>query len=86
MSKKNMLNEKKASELMMENDEHSPDKEDIADHEVESAAHDLMRAEMHKANPHMMKKVHAHLAKKKAAITSIEGLKSARNGMFTKKD
>lgn len=60
------------------------DESEIHDHEVESAAHDLMRAESHKANPKMMEKIHAHLEKKKKQITSIQDLKDARNDMLKK--
>lgn len=59
---------------------------EIPDHEVESAAHDMMRAEAHKANPHMMKKIHAHLEKKKKAITSIQDLKDLRNESYKNKE
>ena len=58
---------------------------EIPNHEVESAAHDLMRAEMHKINHPLMAKVHAHLAKKKAAITSIQDIKDARDSMAMEK-
>lgn len=61
------------------------DAEGPADHEIESAAHDMMRAEMHKQNPKMMKALHKHMAKKAKAIASIQDLKEMKNDMFTKK-
>ena len=61
------------------------EKEGPMDHEVESAAHDMMRAEMHKQNPKMMKALHKHMAKKAKAIASIQDLKEMKNDMFTKK-
>lgn len=57
---------------------------EIPHHEVESAAHDLMRAEKHKANPKLMAKVHEHLNGQKQAIHSIQDLKNARNSMMKK--
>lgn len=55
------------------------DEHDIPDHEVEGAAHDLMRAEKHKANKPLMKKVARHLNSQKKAISSIQDLKEMRN-------
>ena len=60
--------------------------QEFPDHEIECAAHDLMRAEMHKSNHPLMQRVHAHLTKKKNAIPSIQDLKDAKKAMFTKKD
>ncbi len=61
------------------NEPQAPDA--IPDHEVESAAHDLMRAEKHKSNKKLMKKVHKHLAGQKKAISSIQDLREMRNEM-----
>jgi hypothetical protein len=46
-----------------------------ADHEIESAAETLMKAEQIKQNKKLMPHVHAHLAKKQHAINSIADLK-----------
>lgn len=54
---------------------------EIHDHEVEAAAHDLMRAEKHKSNPKLMKKVHKHLKGKVKEIKSIQDLVAMRNHM-----
>jgi hypothetical protein len=59
----------------------SMEEKEIPDHEIESAAHDLLRAEKHKSNHKLMKKVHDHLSSKKKAIESIQDLKDMRNKM-----
>lgn len=54
----------------------------IHEHEVHSAAQDLLRAEKHKGNHKLMKKVHAHLSQQKKQINSIQDLKQMRNDMM----
>jgi hypothetical protein len=79
---------KEMGDKMMEDSESADtmkSEKEIPDHEVEGAAHDLMRAEMHKSNHPLMQRVHAHLTKKKNAITSIQDLRDAKKAMFTKK-
>lgn len=53
---------------------------------VEDAARTLMRAEEIKADPKMMKLVKEKLASQKKSITSIQGLKDARNKMMEEDD
>lgn len=59
---------------------------DIPQHEVEGAAHDLIRAEKHKSNKRLMKKVKKHLAFQASAISSIQDIKDARNQLATETD
>lgn len=54
------------------------------EHEVKSAADDMMRVEEHKKNPKLMSKVHEHLHGKAKAIKSIQDLKDARDEMHKK--
>lgn len=54
------------------------------EHEVKSAADDMMRIEEHKKNHKLMAKVHEHLHGKAKAIKSIQDLKDARNDMNKK--
>lgn len=44
-------------------------------YEIEEAANTLMKAEEIKKNKKLMPHVHKHLSKKKAAITSVQGLR-----------
>ena len=59
------------------------------DHEAESALNDLTRAEKHKQNPDLMKRVSAkagrHMAHLKG-IKSIADLREINQGMTSKKD
>lgn len=57
-------------------------KNKIEDYEVEGAMNDLMRAEKHKENPELMKRVAAlagRHSKQLSKIKSIEDLKKLRN-------
>lgn len=45
------------------------------DYKVDDAMHTLMRAEEHKQDTELMKKVHHKLGKKKKAITSLQQLR-----------
>lgn len=85
-----MNNEKKEPMKMEieieESDEmESMEEKEIPDHEIECAAQDLMRAEKHKANKELMKKVHAHLSDKKKTIESIQDIRDAKKQMFKRK-
>jgi len=55
------------------------EKEKYADYEIQSDADCLIRSEEIKADATKMKKIKAHLSKKKKAITSISGLKDKYN-------
>lgn len=77
---KKVKNSSATSDPVMAKDK-SPDSP-IQDYEVHSAAEDLMRAEKHKSNPKLMKKVHAHLNNQKKAIKSIQDIRDARNDMM----
>ncbi len=47
------------------------------DYDAENAFDTLMRAEEHKQDADLMKRVHKHAKKKKKAINSLAGLKAA---------
>ena len=51
------------------------------DYEAKDAMDTLMRAEEHKQNPDLMKRVHKHVQRKKKAIRSIQDLRDLSNKM-----
>lgn len=72
---------KKGNDMMNETTTKSEDQ--IPEHEVHAAAQDLLRAEKHRNNPGLMKKVHEHLSDQKNHISSIQDLSKLRNKMMT---
>lgn len=57
----------------------APKKKKYEDHEVEGAMSDLMRAEKHKADPHLMKRVHALAGRHMKAIKSIRSVQDLKD-------
>lgn len=56
-----------------------PDKQEgPPQHEIESAADTIMRAEEHKSNEKLMEHVYKHLAKKKKHIDQVTSIKGLR--------
>jgi hypothetical protein len=78
-----MIKDKMGQDMESENED-SMEPAGYEHHEVESAAHDIMKAEHHKSKPKLMKLVHEHMNKGMKAIKSISDLKHARNESFKK--
>lgn len=56
------------------------------DWDAECAANDLMRAEKHKKDPKLMKRVHKHMGiMKNEKAQDLDDLKRMRNEMFARK-
>jgi hypothetical protein len=62
----------------MESPAEAASEESFEPHQIEDAAHAIMKAEEHKSNPALMKHVNKHLAKKKHAIDAAMGLKKLK--------
>ena len=57
------------------------------DWDAECAANDLMRAEKHKKDPKLMKRVHKHMGiMKNEKAQDLDDLKRMRNEMFARKE
>ncbi len=78
-----MIKNKMGQDMESENED-SMEPAGYEQHEVESAAHDIMKAEHHKSKPKLMKLVHEHMNKGMKSIKSIDDLKHARNESFKK--